>query len=145
MRRRAASGRCDSFGNVLIRRLFAAGCAQDDSRSHRVCAGTGTNRRSVAARVRTSPTSKRGRKEQPMTTLPTIDLRGLSPAAAGRGAALEQLRRTVGTIGAFYLAGHGVEPEAADRVFELCRRSFALSESERRAIEMVNSPHFRGY
>jgi isopenicillin N synthase-like dioxygenase len=80
-----------------------------------------------------------------MSTLPTIDLRGLSPAAAGRGAALEQLRRTLATIGAFYLAGHGVEPEAADRVFELCRRFFALPESERRAIEMVNSPHFRGY
>jgi isopenicillin N synthase-like dioxygenase len=55
------------------------------------------------------------------------------------------LRRTVGTIGAFYLVGHGVEAEAADRVFSLCRRFFALAETERRSIEMVNSPHFRGY
>lgn len=80
-----------------------------------------------------------------MTTIPTIDLRQLSPGAEGRAAALERLRRTVGGIGAFYLVGHGVVPETADRIFELTRRFFALPESERRAIEMVNSPHFRGY
>jgi isopenicillin N synthase-like dioxygenase len=80
-----------------------------------------------------------------MTTIPTLDLRELAPGASGRATALERLRRTVGTIGAFYLVGHGIDDEAAYRLFELTRRFFALPESERRAIEMANSPHFRGY
>ena len=80
-----------------------------------------------------------------MTILPTIDLRRLAPGAADRLAALDELRRTVGTIGAFYLVGHGVPAEAGDRLFALSRRFFALPESERRSIGMANSPHFRGY
>lgn len=77
--------------------------------------------------------------------LPTIDLERLAVGAADRDAALETLRRTVGTLGAFYLVGHGIEPEAADEVFAHCRRFFALDESDRRSIAMANSPHFRGY
>jgi len=80
-----------------------------------------------------------------MTTIPTIDLEALSPGADDREAALDKLRRTVGTIGAFYLVGHGVPPELGDRLFALSRRFFALPEAERRSIEMANSPHFRGY
>ncbi len=80
-----------------------------------------------------------------MGRIPTIDLRQLAPGAAERDAALEQLRSTVATIGAFYLVGHGVEPEAADRVLSLSRQFFALPLAQRREIEMVNSPHFRGY
>jgi len=78
-------------------------------------------------------------------TIPTIDLRQLSPGAESRGPHIDELRRTVGTIGAFYLVGHGIELAAGDRVFALCRRFFALPEAERRSIEMANSPHFRGY
>lgn len=80
-----------------------------------------------------------------MGRLPTIDLRQLAPGAAGREAALAQLRSTMATIGAFYLSGHGATPDAADRLFSLCRQFFALPLAQRREIEMVNSPHFRGY
>lgn len=80
-----------------------------------------------------------------MTEIPTIDLQRLSPSAQGRLAALEELRWSVGTIGAFYLVGHGVPPEDGDRLLALSRRFFALPEAERRSIEMANSPHFRGY
>jgi len=80
-----------------------------------------------------------------MTLLPTIDLQGLALGAGHRVAALDDLRLTVGTTGAFYLVGHGIEPDAGDRLFALSRRFFALHESERRVIEMANSPHFRGY
>jgi isopenicillin N synthase-like dioxygenase len=80
-----------------------------------------------------------------MVRIPTIDLRQLAQGAAERNAALEQLRSTVATIGAFYLIGHGVEAETADRLFSLSRRFFALPLEQRREIEMVNSPHFRGY
>jgi isopenicillin N synthase-like dioxygenase len=80
-----------------------------------------------------------------MAPLPTIDLRQLAPDADDRDATLGRLRSTVATIGAFYLVGHGVEPETGQRVLELSRRFFALPLSERLAIQMVNSPHFRGY
>lgn len=80
-----------------------------------------------------------------MTTLPTIDLRKLAPGATGRAEHLAELRRTLSSIGAFYLIGHGIEPEAADEVFALCRRFFALPIEDRRSIAMANSPHFRGY
>jgi hypothetical protein len=80
-----------------------------------------------------------------MTFLPTINLQRLALSADGRTTALDDLRLTLGTTGAFYLVGHGIEPEAADRLFASSRRFFALPEPERRSIEMVNSPHFRGY
>src|SRR6202789_2421780 len=45
----------------------------------------------------------------------------------------------------FYLPGHGVEPALINDVLGLARRFFALPERDKLAIEMVNSPHFRGY
>ena len=83
--------------------------------------------------------------EKRMERIPTIDLRQLALEAGGRDSALETLRSTVAGIGAFYLVGHGVEPEAADDLLRLTRRFFALPLAQRREIEMVNSPHFRGY
>jgi isopenicillin N synthase-like dioxygenase len=80
-----------------------------------------------------------------MTTFPTIDLARLSPGADGREAALAELRRTFAGVGAFYLVGHGIAPEEADRILALTRRFFALPDAARRSIEMANSPHFRGY
>ncbi len=80
-----------------------------------------------------------------METIPTIDLQRLAAGADDRQAMLESLRRTIGTIGASYLVGHGLAPESADGLFALTRRFFALPEAERRSIEMANSPHFRGY
>jgi hypothetical protein len=43
-----------------------------------------------------------------VTTLPTIDLRQLSPGAGSRDTALAELRATVASVGAFYLVGHEV-------------------------------------
>src|ERR1700684_465198 len=45
----------------------------------------------------------------------------------------------------FYVAGHGIAPALQRDVMELARRFFALPEADKLAIEMVNSPHFRGY
>ena len=72
-----------------------------------------------------------------MTTIPTIDLRDLSAGAERGAASLEDLRRTVGTIGAFYLVGHGVPAAAGDRLFALSRRFFGLPERERRSIGAI--------
>jgi isopenicillin N synthase-like dioxygenase len=80
-----------------------------------------------------------------MTTIPTIDLRRCAVNVADRTCALAKLRHTVGTIGAFYLVGHGIEAAAVDEIFALTRGFFALPATDRRSIAMENSPHFRGY
>ena len=75
--------------------------------------------------------------------LPTLDLRRFDTAE--RAAFLAELRTAARGAGFFYLEGHGIpQPLIAD-VLSLSRRFFALPGRDKLAIEMVNSPHFRGY
>jgi isopenicillin N synthase-like dioxygenase len=55
------------------------------------------------------------------------------------------LRYAARHVGFFYLVGHGVEPALLSGLMDCARRFFALPESDKLAVEMVNSPHFRGY
>lgn len=48
-------------------------------------------------------------------------------------------------MGFFYLTGHGVPEPLNAAVLDQARALFALPEEQKLAIEMVNSPHFRGY
>jgi isopenicillin N synthase-like dioxygenase len=77
--------------------------------------------------------------------LPILDLRRFDGTAGERVAFLEELRAVSHDIGFFYLIGHGIEPVDGSDILNLARRFFALSEAEKLAIGMVNSPHFRGY
>ena len=77
--------------------------------------------------------------------LPILDFRRLDADPAQRAAFLHDLRAAARGPGFFYLVGHGVETALIDRVLTLSRRFFALPEQHKLAIEMVNSPHFRGY
>jgi isopenicillin N synthase-like dioxygenase len=74
-----------------------------------------------------------------VTTLPEVDLR--HPAGQLR----ERLREAAHEVGFFYLIGHGVSTELADRVLAAARRLFALPQAKKDAVAMVRSPHFRGY
>jgi isopenicillin N synthase-like dioxygenase len=47
--------------------------------------------------------------------------------------------------GFFYLTGHGIDPGLDERVHNVARDFFALSDADRVAIANVNSPQFRGY
>jgi isopenicillin N synthase-like dioxygenase len=75
-------------------------------------------------------------------TLPTLDLRRFDANAAERAG---YLRAAVRHLGFVYLVGHGIDTALTADVLTLSHRSFALPEEEKLAIEMVNSPHFRGY
>lgn len=77
--------------------------------------------------------------------LPILDIARLEAGPAEREAFLAELRETAHNIGFFYVVGHGVEPELIQQVLTYARRFFALPEADKLAIEMVNSPHFRGY
>jgi isopenicillin N synthase-like dioxygenase len=78
-------------------------------------------------------------------TLPTLDLRRFDAGGAERLSFLSELRTAARGVGFFYLKGHGIEDGLIQDVLTVSRRFFALSEKDKLAIEMVNSPHFRGY
>ena len=74
-----------------------------------------------------------------VTALPVVDLR------AGAAQLRRGLREAAHEVGFFYLTGHGVPDELANRVLDAARRLFELPEAEKDAVAMVRSPHFRGY
>jgi isopenicillin N synthase-like dioxygenase len=78
-------------------------------------------------------------------TLPILDFREIDGDPAQRQAFLAKLRRAARDTDFFYLIGHGIDPDFLDQLFVLSRRFFDLPETEKNAIEMVHSPHFRGY
>jgi isopenicillin N synthase-like dioxygenase len=77
--------------------------------------------------------------------IPLLDLRRFDAGEAERTAALAELRAAAHDVGFFYVAGHGVDPRLLRDLMESARRFFLLPEDDKLAIEMVNSPHFRGY
>jgi isopenicillin N synthase-like dioxygenase len=77
------------------------------------------------------------------TTLPVLDLRRLH--GPDRQVFLDDLRRAARDVGFFVVTGHGVSPELEASLDDTVRRFFALPVAERRAIENIGSPHFRGY
>jgi len=79
------------------------------------------------------------------SSIPILDLGHFEAAEPARSPFLAQLRIAARDVGFFYLAGHGVDPDLLRDLLDRSRQFFALPQSEKLAIEMVNSPHFRGY
>ncbi|WP_338665598.1 isopenicillin N synthase family oxygenase [Pararoseomonas sp. SCSIO 73927] len=77
--------------------------------------------------------------------LPLIDLRRLDGPAEDRAAFLQHLRATARDVGFFYLAGHGIPDAEGTAVLKTARRFFELPEADKFSVQMVHSPHFRGY
>ncbi|SCX22490.1 2-oxoglutarate-dependent ethylene/succinate-forming enzyme [Agrobacterium sp. DSM 25558] len=77
--------------------------------------------------------------------LPILDLLRFNASPESRTEFVADLRRVLHDHGFFYLVGHGVPPELIADVFAAAKRFFALPEKDKLEIEMVNSPHFRGY
>ena len=79
------------------------------------------------------------------SALPVLDLARLEAGPVEKEAFLSELRHTAYELGFFYVSGHGVDDDLIRQVLSLSRRFFELPEQDKLAIEMVNSPHFRGY
>jgi isopenicillin N synthase-like dioxygenase len=77
--------------------------------------------------------------------IPQLDLRRFDAGESSRATFLNELRVAARDVGFFYLGGHDIAPELLCELLDVARRFFALPEAEKRAIAMVNSPHFRGY
>ena len=82
---------------------------------------------------------------QAKNSLPTLDLRRFDAGDDERRRFLADLRDAARTYGFFYLVGHGVEDSLIQSVLALSRRSLPCPNAEKLEIEMINSPHFRGY
>ncbi|MEB0228535.1 isopenicillin N synthase family dioxygenase [Pseudomonas sp. 10S4] len=80
-----------------------------------------------------------------ITTLPTLDLSLLDGTPAQRQGFLDDLRHAARDVGFFYLTGHGIDSALLSQVQAHARQFFALPDSEKAAVGMINSPHFRGY
>jgi isopenicillin N synthase-like dioxygenase len=78
-------------------------------------------------------------------SIPLLDLGHFDADEKKRAEFLSQLRDAARQVGFFYLTGHGVEPALLDGLMNSARRFFALPEPAKLEVEMVNSPHFRGY
>ena len=81
----------------------------------------------------------------PDKTLPVLDLERFERNQTERDAFLRDLREAAREVGFFYLTGHGIDPGFLQDVLQVSQQFFALPEPDKLAIEMVNSPHFRGY
>ncbi len=79
------------------------------------------------------------------THLPFIDISRFHAGAQERARFVGELRQTLHDHGFFYLTGHGVDPKLIADVLATAKRFFALPLEEKLKIEMVKSPHFRGY
>jgi isopenicillin N synthase-like dioxygenase len=77
--------------------------------------------------------------------VPQLDLRGFDAGESQRAQFLAELRIAAHGVGFFYLVGHGVEPPLLRELLEAAKHFFALPEADKLAIEMIHSPHFRGY
>jgi isopenicillin N synthase-like dioxygenase len=80
-----------------------------------------------------------------ITTLPTLDLSLLDGPPEQRQRFLDDLRHAARDVGFFYLTGHGIDSRLLKQVQDSARQFFALPDSEKAAVGMINSPHFRGY
>ena len=80
-----------------------------------------------------------------ITALPILDLSLLDGTAIQRQGFLDDLRHAARDVGFFYLTGHGIDSELLQQVQAGARQFFALPDSEKTAVGMINSPHFRGY
>ena len=68
-----------------------------------------------------------------------------APESAAGARFVRELTDVCHDVGFCYLSEHGVPTELDAAIMAQARAFFALPDSERRALAIVNSPHFRGY
>ena len=77
--------------------------------------------------------------------LPVLDLADLDRDADSAARFRDTLRAATHETGFFYLVGHGIPDEVIQRAFTEAEHFFALPTAHKQQIEMLRSPHFRGY
>ncbi|TGL58410.1 isopenicillin N synthase family dioxygenase [Leptospira sarikeiensis] len=83
--------------------------------------------------------------EKNWTSLPFLDFSHWTGSGPEKSGFLKELREIAHTIGFFYLTGHGISGETIRKLLTNARKFFELPISEKLKMEMIHSPHFRGY
>lgn len=78
-------------------------------------------------------------------SIPVVDLAPADGDAGARRALAERLCSISHEVGFFVAVGHGVEHGLVEDVFGLMERFFALDDADKRRIDKLGSPHFRGW
>jgi isopenicillin N synthase-like dioxygenase len=79
------------------------------------------------------------------TSIPVVDLGGSFGDGPERARVAAEIHRACRETGFFYVSGHGVDAALIEGQIEAARRLFALSEGEKQALWVGNSPCRRGY
>ncbi|MEU8521321.1 2-oxoglutarate and iron-dependent oxygenase domain-containing protein [Streptomyces sp. NBC_01216] len=77
--------------------------------------------------------------------LPIVDLAAADRGPQARRLLHAQLHSAAHDVGFFQLVGHGVTEAETTALTSAMRAFFALPETDRLAVDNINSPHFRGY
>ena len=77
--------------------------------------------------------------------LPVLDLALWRAGGELRRQFLVQLGEAARDVGFFYLTGHGIAQTQQQAILQLAAEFFALPQADKDAVQMVKSPHFRGY
>jgi isopenicillin N synthase-like dioxygenase len=77
--------------------------------------------------------------------IPLLDLERFHAGESERHSFLVELRAAARDVGFFYLVGHGIEVRLQQELLDAAQHFFGLPEADKLAMDMVNSPHFRGY
>ncbi|WP_298609805.1 2-oxoglutarate and iron-dependent oxygenase domain-containing protein [uncultured Thiothrix sp.] len=77
--------------------------------------------------------------------LPVLDLSHLDAGLAERQQFLKDLRHAAHDSGFFYVIGHSVNASLLAQVQQQAKAFFALSSADKLSVQMIHSPHFRGY
>lgn len=75
-----------------------------------------------------------------LSQLPVISYQRLSQVSEQR-----RLRQAASDVGFFYLVDHGLSPQQLHQVLAVAHQFFALPQQVKNSVDMINSPHFRGY
>jgi len=81
----------------------------------------------------------------PAPLLPWLDLSRLDGRATDHLDFLADLREAAHDVGFFYLTGHGITARQCEEILAVARKFFDLPEAAKLEVEMIHSPHFRGY
>lgn len=79
-----------------------------------------------------------------LDALPILDLKQFEDKETKRNF-IEKLQKISKEIGFFYLVGHGISEEKILEIQQITQDFFQLSQSQKDAISMIHSRHFRGY
>lgn len=80
-----------------------------------------------------------------LSSLPVLDLSLLDGDADAQESFRDALRAATHDVGFFYLQGHGIPDDVVARAFRTADDFFGLPLEDKQAVEMLASPHFRGY